>query len=318
MSENAFEIVVNQQPGEITWNYETLKTALADKMSEYRDVVYTDDKIKDAKADRAELRKLAKALDGKRKEIKDACLAPYQIIEQQASELKGLIEAPINEIDRQVKEYEEKQRREKAEQICLYMEEAFKNLPSELASRLRAKIYDTRWENATTSKKTYEDAIDQAAEQTHKELAAIEDIEEDLRDEVYKTYERNLVLADALEKANELRKQKQRILEAERARREAEEKRKAEEARRAAEAAKSEPVKEPEPEMRVNTPHVPSNESETPKLNNDTPTSTEPVTERIRHDDGHYMIIIEATPAQYKKITGYIEFTGAKFEEVSA
>ena len=62
---------------EITWNHDQIKKEVAEKVKHYATMVYTDDQIKDAKNDRAKLRKFVDALETKRKEIKKQCLAPY-------------------------------------------------------------------------------------------------------------------------------------------------------------------------------------------------------------------------------------------------
>ena len=58
-----FEVVVNQVPGTITWNFEELKQNVSVKLSIYRKMQYSDDNIADAKKDLASLRKLSKAVN---------------------------------------------------------------------------------------------------------------------------------------------------------------------------------------------------------------------------------------------------------------
>ena len=54
----------------IDWNFDELKEEITKKSSDYLNLVYSSDQIKDAKQDRANLRKLVTALENKRKEIK--------------------------------------------------------------------------------------------------------------------------------------------------------------------------------------------------------------------------------------------------------
>ena len=62
------ELKVNEVavPEQITFNYEELKQELTEKVSMYETLVYTDDQIKQAKADKANLNKLKKALNDER------------------------------------------------------------------------------------------------------------------------------------------------------------------------------------------------------------------------------------------------------------
>lgn len=58
----------------IVWNHEEIEKAVAEKMSYYRGLVYTEDQIIEAKKDRAALNKFVAALKSKDREIKNyAC-----------------------------------------------------------------------------------------------------------------------------------------------------------------------------------------------------------------------------------------------------
>ena len=72
----------------IEWNYEELKAELSQKLEQYKGLVYTEDQIKEAKADRAKLNALATAIDGKRKELKKQCLQPYEQFKRLACSYK--------------------------------------------------------------------------------------------------------------------------------------------------------------------------------------------------------------------------------------
>ena len=96
------------------------------------------------------------------------------------------------------------------------MAEVFAELPETVASKLKSKIYDSKWENKSTTKKTWQDAVNTAFENTKGDLNILDGIEEDFREDAKKVYERNLVLSEALSKVQELRKQKEMILERER------------------------------------------------------------------------------------------------------
>lgn len=62
------ELRVNEVaiPEKISFNYEELKAELTEKVAFYETLVYTDDQVKDAKADRATLNKLKKTLNDER------------------------------------------------------------------------------------------------------------------------------------------------------------------------------------------------------------------------------------------------------------
>lgn len=237
---NELQVVVKQQVGKINWNFEELKTALAAEMEKYTGIVYDDDSIADAKNTVAYLRKLKDSVEERRKEVKKECLKPYDDMEKQVKELTQLIDEPINTIAKQVKDYEEEQRKKKKEEILAYMKEAFTELPETVASKLKSKIYDSKWENKSTTKKTWQTAVNTALENTKGDLNILDGVEEDFREDAKKVYEKNLVLSEALSKVQELRKQKEMILERERQKREREEA-----AKREALAKKEEQPQEP-------------------------------------------------------------------------
>ena len=109
---------------EIRWNFDELKTAIAAKVEDYKGLTYTDEQMTEAKKDRAELNRFRSALDAKRKEIKKRCLAPYEAFEAQMKELTHLVDEPIEMIDSQLAEYDNRLRAEKEEQIEALFEAA--------------------------------------------------------------------------------------------------------------------------------------------------------------------------------------------------
>ena len=144
---NELQVVVNQEVGAIHWNFEELKTALAAEMKKYEGIVYDDDSIADAKRDIAYLRKLRTSVEDRRKEVKEKCLEPYKKeMDPQAKELVAIIDKPILELGGQVKAYEEEQKRQKKKEILNYMDEKFAELPEAIASKLKIKIYDSKWQ----------------------------------------------------------------------------------------------------------------------------------------------------------------------------
>lgn len=133
----------------IEWNHEEIKAEVAEKMKEYAAMVYSEDQIKEAKADRAKLNKFVQALETKRKEIKKQCLQPYENFEAKMKEIVALVNEPIALIDSQVKGYEEQRKAEKLEKLKEYFEtlpkiEGFEDLKLE-------QIFNDKWLNASVS-----------------------------------------------------------------------------------------------------------------------------------------------------------------------
>ena len=67
---NEIQVIVNQQPGEIRFNYEDIKLTLQERLSIYKDAVVTEDGKTIAKKEVASLRRLKKEMDDRRKNVK--------------------------------------------------------------------------------------------------------------------------------------------------------------------------------------------------------------------------------------------------------
>ena len=290
-------------------------------MEKYTGIVYDDDSIADAKNTVAYLRKLKDSVEERRKEVKKECLKPYDDMEKQVKELTQLIDEPINTIAKQVKDYEEEQRKKKKEEILAYMKEAFTELPETVASKLKSKIYDSKWENKSTTKKTWQTAVNTALENTKGDLNILDGIEEDFREDAKKVYEKNLVLSEALSKVQELRKQKEMILERERQKREREEA-----AKREALAKKEEQPQEPKKAPKPVTSAEPKTEMGKAIESIErhayqqavTGTIANPVTQQPGLSGGKkiWTIQVRGNEEQHKKILDYIKFVGAEYREV--
>lgn len=148
------ELKVNesQLPQPITFNYEELKAELTEKIKHYETIVYTDEQIKEAKADRSSLNKLKKALNDERIRREREYMVPFNDFKTKINEIIGIIDKPVGLIDRQIKEFEEKQKADKRAAI----EELFANAGFQDFVTLDM-IFDDKWLNASTSMKKIED-----------------------------------------------------------------------------------------------------------------------------------------------------------------
>lgn len=132
----------------VQWNYSEVKQWLEDGLAAYKGRVYDDKNISEAKKDRANLNKLADAIDGKRKEMKAMYLQPYEEFEKQAKELTATVKAQSAEIDAQVKVYENFKKDEKLKNI----KDIYSSMIGDLAGLVPyEKLHNPKWLNVTTS-----------------------------------------------------------------------------------------------------------------------------------------------------------------------
>lgn len=150
------ELRVNEVaiPEKIDFNYEELKAEFTSKVSFYETLVYTDDQIKDAKADKANLNKLKRALNDELIRREKEYMQPFNVFKAQINEIIGIIDKPIAVIDEQVKAYDEKRKAEKQKAIeVLFSQIGFQNFVT------LEKIWDPKWLNASVSMKSIEDQM---------------------------------------------------------------------------------------------------------------------------------------------------------------
>ena len=114
-----FKVNEYQLPAELTFNYEELKQGLTEKVEMYKTLVYSEEQIKEAKADRASLNKLKSALNDERIRLEKEYMKPFNDFKSKVAEIIKIIDEPIAMIDTQVKGYEEKKKAEKLEAVMV-------------------------------------------------------------------------------------------------------------------------------------------------------------------------------------------------------
>lgn len=248
----------------IQWNKEELEAAVRAKIAGYENVVYTEENIKAAKNDRAELNKLIKAIEERRKQVKNIINEPYAVFEAELKEITALINEPVALIDQQVKAFEEKQKKEKKAAIKATYDENIGDLTEVLPFE---KIFDSRYLNQTYKLATAQKEIVDKIDTVKTDLETIDSLDSkyklNAKDVYIKTLDLSKALAENkrladLEEKLEADKRRKAEEEAERKRqeeirkqKEAEEqaKRKAAEAKKAQEAAAEVEQTEPQSEM---------------------------------------------------------------------
>lgn len=233
-------LLVEQKNGSIETNFEEIKAVLAAGLEEYKGMVFTAESQPEAKKTVASLRKLKKAMNDRRIEIKKTFMVPYTNFETQVKELDKLIDEPINFISGQIEEFERKRVKTKKSLICKIYTGIITEHDAVMEYLPLDRIYDSRWENTTTTQKAIAEAIAAHVEHVEKDLATIRTMESEFEDKGLAKYKATLELSDAIGIMNQYQKQKEEILwrQAEEEQRKAEEKaRKAAEVERKADEA---------------------------------------------------------------------------------
>lgn len=130
----------------VKFNYEQIKQELTTKVENYKSIVYTEETMKEAKSDRANFNKLAKALSDEKTRVKNIVLEPFSFFEKQCNELIELAKDASNHIDTQVKAFEQQVKDEKLKQIMNFFIENVGDYKDLIDFD---KIFNERWLNVT-------------------------------------------------------------------------------------------------------------------------------------------------------------------------
>ncbi|MBP5430151.1 MAG: DUF1351 domain-containing protein [Elusimicrobiaceae bacterium] len=114
--------IITQAPKDpIQANLSALREYIALVTKRFEGALYSDDQIKLAKKERADLRRLKESIDTKRKALKAAWNAPYIAFENELKEILAQIDKPVMLIDHQVKDFEARQKQARRD----YLQEVF-------------------------------------------------------------------------------------------------------------------------------------------------------------------------------------------------
>ena len=213
---NEITVNVSQKSGVIAIdNFDEVKDFLNAKLEDYRGIQFTEDTRAEAKKTVAYLRKLKTSIGARVKEVKKEYMEPFDSFEEKVAELYDLIDTPIEEIDKQVKEFEKKRLQEKKSLIRELYQEYVASVTDLLPLE---RIYNDKWENATTTKKAIVTEMQERVSAVENDLSVICSMKSEFEEQGLEKYRATLRLSDAISVMQTYEKQKQEIIERERER----------------------------------------------------------------------------------------------------
>jgi len=198
-----FPIAILEGNAITDWNFEEIKGQLSLILDEYRNIVYTDDTIKEAKEDKAKMAKAKKIIEDRRKEFKKKCLQPYDAVEPQIKELTDMLEEQRKIIDATVKDYEDRRKAEKKAEIKAYYDKKAGELGA-LADTVFSGIFQENWTNKSTPKAKYQEEIVTAIGQAKADMDRLRGLQTPFIDTVLEKYAQTLSYEEAAAKNTEL------------------------------------------------------------------------------------------------------------------
>lgn len=200
----------NQPLPAVQWNYEEVKAWLSDGLKRYDGIVYDENQITQAKKDRANLNKLADAIDAKRKEMKAVYLQPYSEFEAQAKELTAMVKSYSDSIGAQVKAFDDFKKQQKREEIKKLFEQIFGDLAKLVPFE---RIENPKWLNVTTSITAASEEIAEFADRIEKGLDAIDKMgaPPEIIDHLKSSFLKRFDLAEVLAEKERFEKQREEL-----------------------------------------------------------------------------------------------------------
>ena len=170
------ELITRQEPGLVEfYNFEDLKTILEAELVRYQNIAYSEDDLKEAKADQKKLKDLRKAIDDRRKEIKKIYMQPYEVVEAQTKELIALIDAPLKAIGTYLDSAKKAEKEQKRQEIRAFYDRESAPL-GELADALFASpsFWNPKWELKSAKAKMWQDEIREKIAQAAADLSSLQ------------------------------------------------------------------------------------------------------------------------------------------------
>lgn len=276
---NNIEIII-ENPEQGIANYEPLKAAAQELAAVYGSQLVSPDAIKDAKADMAMLRKLAKTAADTRIRIEREHAAKIATVTKQLKEVSAIFTDAAAKIDAQVKEYDEQRKAARLEEIRqIYAEEI-----GDMADILPFdRLNKAEWLNKTTTDKTIRGDIQAAVINAQAAIAQIRDLHSSHENAIIAAFLDRMSLIDALNTKKRLEDMDAAM-----------EKRRVEE-----EAARK--AEEPEPVFIYDT--LPDEEPVEPVFIKDAPVDDEPTMDFT-------ITVKNATTAHLEALTAFLEENG--------
>lgn len=196
-----------QLPQPIEFNYDEILAWVQERTEVYKNMIYDDTQISQAKNDRADLRRVAKALNDRRITLEREYTQPLAEFKEKINTLIKCINEPADLIDQRIKEFEKMKRDEKAEAIA----EMFDGIEDKPDWVELGMIWDKKWLNTTKSMKSIREEITAALDGIKKDLATLAEIRDfgfEATEEYKRTLDINKALAEGMRLA-EIQKRKE-------------------------------------------------------------------------------------------------------------
>lgn len=124
ITENQLQLITKDKKlSEMIEGITQIRSIVKEKMKVYECITYTEDDIKEAKADRAMINKSSKALNDTRIELEKIYMQPFNKFKDVVKDTCDMLDLTSNNIDLQIKKFEQEEKDAKMKQIRDYFDE---------------------------------------------------------------------------------------------------------------------------------------------------------------------------------------------------
>lgn len=190
-------------PQAIVFNYEELKAELTEKIKPYESMAVTEDDLKGAAGDKANLNKLKKALNDKKIEVKKDYNAPLEAFDNQIKELIAIIDSGVNNIDGQLKAFEQKRIDEKLAAIEAFYKEEIGEYEELLPLE---RILPDKWKNKGAKMDSIQKEIHEHIFKFKNDIRIIKTMNLECEGQMINAYLQSLDMSAALEEKHQYEK----------------------------------------------------------------------------------------------------------------
>lgn len=202
------DIIVENEGLQGVANYEPLKAWALETAEKYKSVVVTDESIRSAKQDIADLRSLAKKISDYRIALKKEHEKKIEKTISQCIELTQILTDAASSMDVQVKELEDGVKQAKKREIEDYFNEVAGNtaiiLPFE-------KVFDQKWLNKGSKIEDIKSSIETTIATVKKNLDILHGMQTPYETEMIESYLESLDMGTALETKSRLEEKAEKL-----------------------------------------------------------------------------------------------------------
>lgn len=236
MNMNEVNVLVEQTKGSIHFNYQEIKAFVQNVREKYSGIVVTEETTRETKKDVANLRKLYKFMDERRKDVKGEYMEAFNQFDRQVKECMEDIIVPIRELDEQIKEFERQKKENKKKAIVAI----FPEIAGDMAEYIVLdKIYNPKWENTSVSLSSIKAEISNFVASIKMSVETIKSMNSECVEEALAKFKIDLSLSNAIAFINQYEARRAEILQREKERKATQEKAEEEARKRKLEAERA-------------------------------------------------------------------------------